>query len=206
MARFAQMVKNITDALLEQEKAVEEWHINEVDNIENDDPFLFLVLSQHLMNYKLWHVEDVARRKDVDSKVIADCKRSIDTYNQKRNDFMEKIDSYLSKILTDVLPQNSEDVYNSETVAMIIDRSSILSLKIYHMKEESIRKNASKEHRSRCLEKVHSLENQRILLHKALHELLKEYSLGKKKPYIYLQHKMYNDPSLNPELYNNDKQ
>lgn len=201
-------IKAITATIEEQTRTTKAWHVNESDSIEKkEDTLLHLVLTQHLMNYKLWHTEDIARRKDVDSSVIADCKYTIDRYNQERNNYMEQIDDYCVRHILPMLPRiaKEEERYNSETIGMIIDRLSILALKVYHMEEESERLTATEEHRTICKEKTKSLQEQRERLIKALLYLLQEYSEGKKYPFVYLQHKMYNDPNLNPQLYSHEK-
>ena len=43
-------------------------------------------------NLELWHLEDEARRTDVDLAYIGEIKKKIDPTNQRRNDFIDKID------------------------------------------------------------------------------------------------------------------
>ena len=50
-----------------------------------------------MSNIKLWHFEDEARRDDVPDSEIVKTKRSIDTTNQERNNFMDKVDEILEK-------------------------------------------------------------------------------------------------------------
>ena len=206
--KFIYFIKELTHAIESQTLSTKEWHTKEPDMIEEqENTLLQLVLTQHLMNYKLWHTEDIARRKDVDASVIANCKYTIDKYNQQRNDYMEQIDMYCTDVLMSIVLEceESKRIYNSETIGMIVDRLSILALKIYHMKEESERTSASEEHRESCAIKLQSLEKQRKQLIQSLLYLLKEYQEGIKYPFIYFQHKMYNNPNLNPQLYSNEK-
>ena len=81
---------------------------------------------------------------------------------------------------------------------------SILSLKIFHMNEESKRESASAEHRKKCYEKLELLLMQRKNLSKAIDQLLNNISKGSIIISTYKQMKMYNDESLNPELYSKD--
>ena len=193
-----------------QMQMVAEWHMVESDSdmgVYSDasgDVLLRLVLHQHRMNFLLWHVEDVARRKDVDSSVIADCKRRIDILNQRRNDAMEEVDAYLVTRLARFLPQSlsGERVrYNTESLGMAIDRLSILALKIFHMAEQVNRADADEEHRIACAAKLMSIEEQRTDLATAVFDLIEDFYSGVKWPRGYNQFKMYNDPALNPELY-----
>ena len=161
-----------------------------------------LVLGQHFMNFSLWHIEDDARRKDVGDKVIADCKRTIDGFNQRRNDFMEKVDACVVAVSSPYLASGVSR-YNTESLGAAVDRMSILSLKIYHMREETERKDASPEHIASCERKLAVLGEQRADLGNAILELVDEFAAGFKAPTVYYQFKMYNDPALNPALYKN---
>lgn len=164
-----------------------------------------LVLMQHYYNFSLWHVEDEARRTDVDDSVIANCKRTIDGLNQKRNDAIEAIDRSLVRILEPHLPKNVTLRQNTETAGMAVDRLSILSLKIYHMEEQTRRRDVGAEHIRACSGKLDVLNRQRCDLVRALLELITDYAQGAKVPVLYSQFKMYNDPSLNPALYGKEQ-
>lgn len=161
-----------------------------------------LVLGQHFMNFSLWHEEDTARRKDVGDEVIAGCKRTIDGFNQRRNDFMEKVDACL---VASCAPHLKPGVarHNTESPGTAVDRMSILSLKIYHMREETERSDASAEHIAACARKLAVLEEQRNDLGGAILDLVDDFATGVKAPKVYYQFKMYNDPALNPALYKN---
>jgi hypothetical protein len=50
-------------------------------------------------NLELWHLEDEARRKDVGLEYIGGIKRKIDLANQQRNDYIDRIDELLDKIV-----------------------------------------------------------------------------------------------------------
>ncbi len=167
-----------------------------------------LVLAQHLMNFRLWHVEDTARRIDVGPDVIARCKRTIDGLNQRRNDYMEKVDACVVALLRPLLPApapGQRPRHNTESLGMAVDRLSILSLKVFHMEEQAERTDAAPEHRQRCADKLAVLREQRADLAQAVLDLAGEFLEGRKQPKAYYQFKMYNDPSLNPELYKNVK-
>ena len=152
-------------------------------------------------NYNLWHLEDLARDNDADDSIIANVKRKIDKENQLRNDRIEKLDILIDEYLKEnkIFPET--DVSNSETPGSIVDRLTILSLKIYHMNEQTQRKDVDKNHILSCENKLKILNLQRDDLAKALKILIKEISKGEKKHKIYYQFKMYNNPTLNPVLY-----
>lgn len=153
----------------------------------------------HRMNFDLWHEEDVARREDLSLERVRDTKRAIDCCNQARNDAVEQMDVWL---LGQLPPPNPESPLHSETPGMIIDRLSILSLKVYHMRLEAGRKSATEEHRRKCAGKCGVLEEQLTDLKNCLEELLAQLQSGARRFKIYRQLKMYNDASLNPQLYN----
>ncbi len=152
-------------------------------------------------NFLLWHEEDKARRTDVDDSAIATVKRAIDKLNQQRNDLIEKLDETIFSELAAYAPATDTGAINSETPGSIIDRISIMSLKVYHMKEDSERDDIDEEHCQRSLQRLAILKYQRHDLCTALEQLMTEYRNGRKRMKLYKQFKMYNDPALNPEVY-----
>jgi len=201
--------ETVKDAITHQTRSVMDWHFGEPvyegepGNIQGVAGFRELVARQHWANFQLWHVEDRARRQDVDAVVIADCKYAIDKLNQKRNDLIERVDECLIGMLNPLLPEDAPERYNTETVGAALDRLSIQALKIYHMKEQCNRKDVDEAHVEQCNAKVGTLIQQHEDLERAILELIDEYADGTKKPKVYFQFKMYNDPKLNPELYGN---
>jgi hypothetical protein len=169
------------------------------------DGLVELVVRQHLKNFLLWHVEDRARRTDVDDSVITRCKREIDGLNQQRNDLMEQVDAWLVAAVAQFPAQQAAGGdarrHNTETVGAALDRLSILSLKIFHMREQTSREGVEPAHLDRCREKLGVLLDQHSDLSRSVLELVDDYALGVKSPKVYFQCKMYNDPALNPELY-----
>lgn len=175
------------------------WH--SIDPVANATGFKQLVEENHLMNFLLWHEEDIARRDDLGSERVHQAKRAIDGFNQQRNNLIEEMDNYL---VAKLKPLETGAPRNSETPGMIIDRLSILSLKEFHMREEAERMNASEEHRFNCSAKLARITHQRNDLTQSLHELLDDVANGHRTFGVYCQFKMYNDPALNPQLYRSD--
>ncbi len=165
----------------------------------SDDEFLNIVFNNHECNFKLWNSEDCARRDDMGYEFVYKAKRAIDTYNQHRNNFIEAMDAWLLQVL---IPHADCSV-NSETPGMIIDRLSILSLKIYHMQLQTERLGAGDEHVNSCKNKLLILQVQKQQLSQCLQNLLLEIIEHQRTFKVYYQLKMYNDPNLNPQLYNN---
>lgn len=203
---FSKLEATLESCFAEQSATTALWHETEPEQLLRPDEstpenLRNLILSQHLFNFRLWHVEDAARRTDVSDTVIAECKRRVDALNQKRNDGIEAVDHCLVSLLQPLLPRNAANRRNTETVGMAVDRLSILALKIYHMEEQTKRADAGPEHRASCEKKLAALNRQRADLIRAVLELITDYAMGHKVPFLYAQHKMYNDPNLNPELY-----
>jgi hypothetical protein len=162
--------------------------------------FYQLVEENHAFNFQLWHAEDRARRNDMGYEFVYQAKREIDTCNQLRNNRMEAMDEWLFNRLN---PASSEHCpVNSESPGMIIDRLSILSLKSYHMALQTERQDVNEEHRKNCTSKLEIIHKQLNQLALCLEQLLNEIQNKSRTFRIYHQFKMYNDPSLNPELYN----
>lgn len=147
-----------------------------------------------------WHLEDIIRDPLIESASALALKRRIDASNQVRTDLVESIDQYFLLKYASVEPKPTARI-NTESPAWAIDRLSILALKIYHMEVEVNRDDASAEHIILCVEKLAVLIEQRTDLSKAIDELLEDIANGDKYMKVYKQMKMYNDPHLNPVLY-----
>ena len=161
------------------------------------DGLMALAMAQHRANFELWHEEDKARAPGAPDAEIARVKRAIDALNQRRNDLVEKMDLWL----IDKLEQNAAAPLHSETPGLMIDRLSILALKIYHTREEAHRGSATEEHRLRNAGRLALLEEQRDDLAGCLDALWAEVLKGTRRFKLYRQLKMYNDPELNPAMY-----
>ena len=147
-----------------------------------------------------WHFEDIIRDPHIDPIEALQLKRRIDRSNQDRTDLVEQIDSYFRQKYStvNVLPDAR---INTESPAWAVDRLSILALKIYHMREQVERPDASPEHREKCQQKLNVLLEQQVDLSTAIDQLLEDIEAGRKYMKVYRQMKMYNDPATNPVLY-----
>jgi hypothetical protein len=159
------------------------------------------VTEQHLANFELWHAEDMARTPQASDHDIARTKRFIDEANQRRNDLTEQCDVLLLKSLSrQNLPAPGAELH-SESPGLILDRLSILSLKLFHTREEIDRPGAPAGHAARNVERLRILAEQRGDLAAALDRLWQQVLDGRRSFKLYRQLKMYNDPALNPAVY-----
>jgi hypothetical protein len=158
-----------------------------------------LIEANHFFNTKLWNEEDLARRQKVSDTEIANNKRAIDKFNQARNDYIERIDSFILKNIAHLSDMRGKQ--NSETLGSMIDRLSILSLKIFNMSLQTQRNDVEKNHLDICSEKLNILNIQRNDLGACYDELMMDCQNGSRYFKQYKQFKMYNDPNLNPKIY-----
>lgn len=191
------------------EKSVDDYHVYDDINRLASNPydkkdFEHLLYEKNWIDTVQWHYEDIIRDPDIDPNEGMSLKRLIDSSNQNRTEMVEYIDSYFLKLYSNVSPKPHAKV-NTESPAWALDRLSILILKIYHMKEESLRKDVSEQHRNTCNEKLQVLLEQQKDLSESIDQLLEDLSKGEKKMKVYKQMKMYNDETLNPVLYKKDE-
>ncbi len=179
---------------------VAEWHDEPITN--DFDGLHQSVCTQHSFNFLLWHEEDIARSREADDKTIAKVKRAIDGYNQQRNDWIEKVDDVLTEMLAkeNITPTEGAKL-NTETPGSVIDRLSIMALRIFHMEEQLHRDDVDQAHLESVNHKLAVCRLQQAELCQSLQELLDDIFAGKKRHRTYRQFKMYNDPTLNPYLY-----
>ena len=166
--------------------------------------FEHLLYAKNWIDTVQWHLEDVIRDPKISPVDALTIKRRIDKSNQERTDLVEKIDDYFLATFNSVIPKNSARI-NSETPAWLLDRMSILMLKIYHMKEQTERTDATSDHIAKCQQKLNVLLEQKTDMKNAYNELLEDIGNGDRRFKVYRQMKMYNDESLNPVLYTQKK-
>lgn len=185
--------------------AIEAYH--KTDNVDTPMPtpfphgsFEMLLFHKSWIDTVQWHFEDIIREPSIDPVEALKLKRRIDASNQDRTDKVEYIDSYFFDKLKNIKLQEGATL-NTETIAWAIDRYSILLLKIYHMKAETLREDVSESHKASCKAKLNTLLEQKNDLSGAIKQLVEDLEAGKKIMKMYKQMKMYNDPALNPVLY-----
>lgn len=182
-----------------QTNAVARWHTQPINN--TFDGLRSIICQQHEYNFRLWHEEDKARSRSASDQEIAEVKRAIDILNQRRNDAIERIDDAILEQLTQagIAPRENAKL-NTETPGSVIDRLSIMSLRIYHYREQLDRGDVADDHRHMVTGRLELCEQQLADLSHGLQELIEDIFSGRKRHKTYRQMKMYNDPSLNPLL------
>jgi len=188
-----------------QDRETLAWHQKAAEAAAGSD-WLEAVGRQHRANIELWHIEDEARAPGASDAELAGVKRRVDRTNQRRNDLAEQLDQALLAWLEPKgLPRPAAEL-NSESPGLMIDRLSILALKIYHTREEAERAGAPAGHAARNMERLAILEEQRRDLAGCLDALWRETLEGRRRFKLYRQLKMYNDPTLNPAMYRETSQ
>lgn len=187
-------------------KCITDYHqTDDVDaRVNNPYPAAFiehLLYAKNWVDNVQWHLEDIVRNPGIEPAEGLALKRRIDASNQVRTDMVEYIDSYFLDQYEAINPREGATI-NTESPAWAIDRLSILALKIYHMEIEANRNDASEAHQKSSSQKLSVLLEQRKDLSTAIDELMHDIVSGKKYMRVYKQMKMYNDPGLNPVLYN----
>jgi hypothetical protein len=190
-------------------RSISDYHkFDDVDQpISNPYPqgsFEALLYGKNWIDTVQWHLEDIVRNPEIDPVEGLKLKRRIDKSNQERTDVVERVDDYFLDGFKNVRPKSDARI-NSETPAWLLDRMSILMLKIYHMEEQTKRTDAAPDHIARCESKLSLLVEQKSDMRVAFDELMEDIGSGVRRFKVYRQVKMYNDPSLNPVLYKQSK-
>ncbi|WP_314809568.1 DUF4254 domain-containing protein [Segatella oris] len=186
-------------------QAIHDYHVK--DNIDTPicNPFDEGTIENRLylkcwIDTVQWHFEDIIRDPEIEPVEALALKRRIDKSNQDRTDLVEQIDSYFRELYKEV-KVDADARINTESPAWAVDRLSILALKIYHMKEQAERTDATPEHVAKCKAKLSVLLEQQKDLSTAIDQLLEDIAAGRKYMKVYRQMKMYNDVDTNPVLY-----
>jgi len=199
----------ISKAISIFKQSINDYHQSDCVNHPIQNPYSTgsleaLLYHKNWIDAVQWHLEDIIRNPNIDPVEALKIKRRIDVSNQERTDMVEYLDSYFLDLYKDV-KIDADTPLNTETPAWAFDRLSILELKTYHMEQEVKRTDVSAVHIQKCQEKLNVLLQQEIDLSTAIEQLLSDIAAGRKKMKVYKQMKMYNDPNLNPVLYNNGK-
>jgi len=184
-------------------ESITDYHLQDhVDTVrpEKYEGLEGLLYLKNWIDTVQWHLEDIIRDPSIDPAELVAIKRRIDASNQHRTDTVEQIDEWIFNSLQGVKPAEHARL-NSETPAWLLDRMSILQLKIYHFNEQLQRTDATQSHLDSVKQKLYVLQVQEADLALAYDELMDDLRSGQKYMKLYKQMKMYNDPNLNPIFY-----
>jgi hypothetical protein len=187
------------------QRSISDYHTTDnvdapIQNPHSANTFEALLYHKNWIDTVQWHLEDIIRLPSINPTEALAIKRRIDKSNQDRTDRVEQIDDYFLEQFKNVVATPGTRI-NSETPAWLLDRMSILMLKIYHMQEQTERNDATEEHIAKCRLKLDILMEQKTDMQKAFDELMEDIGNGHRRFKVYRQMKMYNDASLNPMLY-----
>ncbi|MCT4580096.1 MAG: DUF4254 domain-containing protein [Flavobacteriales bacterium] len=188
-------------------QSIQDYHIHDnvatpITNPFEENTIEALLYLKNWVDTVQWHYEDIIRDPEIDPIAGMELKRKIDKSNQHRTDLVEQIDDFYIEQFKTIEVKESATL-NTESPAWVVDRLSILCLKIYHMQEQTERADVSDLHRQQCEHKLAVLKEQEIDLSNSFDQLLEDFAKGDKKIKVYRQMKMYNDNDLNPVLYKN---
>lgn len=186
-------------------QSIRDYHLT--DNVDTlatnpypDQDIAFLLYRKNWIDTVQWHLEDIIRSPAISPAELVAVKRRIDQSNQDRTDTVELIDAHFDQQFRTIKPKDTARM-NSETPAWLLDRMSILQLKLYHFQEQVERPDVPDEHRQKARQKLAVLLEQEQDLARCFDELLADIQRGDRYVKVYRQMKMYNDPTLNPVLY-----
>lgn len=190
-------------------RCIVDYHQHDFVDQPMNNPFVSnsiqgLMYTKNWIDTVQWHLEDIVRDPEIDPAKGIEIKRRIDQSNQDRTDLVEQIDDWFNAELKAIEPKENARL-NTESIAWVVDRISILCLKMYHMEEQVNRTDSSEEHQKKCQLKLAVLEEQEKDLVRSFNELMEDIHAGERVVKVYRQMKMYNDASLNPVLYNQKK-
>jgi hypothetical protein len=191
------------------DQSIYDYHLYDNIQAELKNPYPLgtinnLLYTKNWIDTVQWHLEDIIRKPHISCEEFIKIKRWIDKSNQERTDIVEMIDDYyINHFNTLKIERKENSRMNSESIAWLIDRMSILALKVYHMNEQTKRTDVSENHIKNCKQKLAILLEQKEDLGTCYDQLIEDIVLGIRYVKVYRQMKMYNDHSLNPQLYKN---
>ncbi len=139
-----------TKKILDLQSQLCQQEFDSLETNSSSQDLWHFIERNHKCNQLLWGQEDLARRNDVEPAEIVKNKRAIDQYNQIRNDAIEKIDEVILWKLESVILKDGAQ-QNSESAGSMIDRMSILALKINAVELQAKRTDVDSRHIDLCI-------------------------------------------------------
>ena len=177
MDNQANLPARIRDAVARFPDLTRRWHDERII-LAGAAEFEDIVCSLHAFNFGLWHHEDQVRRQDLPDAVVVLHKRKIDWLNVRRNAAVEALDTYLAGLFS------YSGELHSETPGMMIDRLSVLHLRIFHLTQSRPGHDSSDNEL-----RVHVCNEQLKDLMRCFVRLLEDLQSGRKHFRVYRQFK-----------------
>lgn len=192
------------------ERSVDDYHLREGKKKDAPNPFgadtlEYCLYEKNRVDSLQWHLEDRMRAPLIEPREALEVKRRIDALNQWRTALVEQLDDRFAEEFRKI-PCAPDAPLNTESLGWALDRLSILAIRVYHMREESMRYEAGGDHCAECVRRLSLLLEQRDDLVSAIDRLRADVLAGCRRVKVYRQMKMYNDPDLNPVLYRKKKE
>lgn len=145
----------------------------------------------HTVNSRLWDAEDHVRGVWLTAVRVADCKREIDQLNAERNALAERADEILGALAD---AGHAEAPLHTETLASVVDRLSVLTLRIWHSERALGRDDLARS-------AIPTLHRQREELCAALDALVADIVSGDRRLPIPARYKLYDrDDAMTAEI------
>ncbi|MGV9691280.1 DUF4254 domain-containing protein [Streptomyces sp. NPDC003444] len=139
------------------------------------------VTRLHTVNGRLWDTEDRVRGALLSAAQVADCKREIDQLNAERNALAERADEVLGALAD---AGRADAPLHTETLASVVDRLSVLTLRIRHSERAATRDELARR-------RVPALHGQREELCAALDALVSDVVAGRRRLPAPARFKLY---------------
>jgi hypothetical protein len=167
----------------DRERAIVSWEDAQRELSAPGGADVHLAHRLAVINTFQWHEEDRSRDLGADDSVLADVKRSIDASNRRRVQTIDALDIWYVTSLDEAGLQDPSAPLHTESAGSLVDRLSILALKLYHVREA-------------CAEmgpRLAILEEQSSDLAEGLDRLQAEVLAGRLRLKLYRQIKVYRD-------------
>lgn len=173
-------------------KAVTRWHAQPLDNPYTG--ILAVVCEQHQHNFRLSQLRRQAQQHGQDDHTVVELKREIDARNEDRNRWIERIDETLVQMLSaaGVIPESGARLH-TETPGSVVDRLSVLALRVYDLRDEMDRDELDDAGAAAVHRELQRCTLQHGDLVHALSELLLEILSGRKLLRVHRQLKQADD-------------
>jgi uncharacterized protein DUF4254 len=184
---------HVIDRWHQAEADIQDWRDAEATIFTEHKGWAGMAEFLQLINTYQWHEEDKSRAHEAGDEIQAAVKRSIDTSNSRRVQQIEKLDAMIFELLAEHdLPLPGAPLH-SESPASIVDRITVLALKLYHIREELSTAGGTLDE-AFLHARIENLDEQVKDLAGCLDDLFLDIAAGRRSIKLYRQVKVYKDP------------